>query len=45
MFYKLHERYVLRGWEQLPYAVQDTQTGSTNFGIKLRFRQFPFVME
>ena len=42
MFYKLLERYVLRGWEQLPYAVQDTQTGSTNFLDQTTFQAVSF---
>lgn len=31
MFYKLKERFILRGWERLPYAVQDRRTGITVF--------------
>lgn len=42
MFYKLHERYVLRGWEKLPYAVQDTQTESTNFVDQTTFQAVSF---
>ena len=31
MFYRLKERYLLRGWEKLPYAVVDRETARTMF--------------
>ena len=31
MRYVLNERYLLRGWEKLPYAVTDRKTGLTHF--------------
>ena len=31
MRYILDERYLLRGWELLPWAVTDRQTGKTHF--------------
>ena len=37
MYYKLNENFVLRGWERLPYAVQDLKTGNTQFIDALTF--------
>ncbi|MBQ7593848.1 MAG: radical SAM protein [Synergistaceae bacterium] len=37
MYYKLNEKYILRGWENLPYALIDTRTGLTSY---LSARQF-----
>ncbi len=31
MYYRLKENYLLRGWEKLPYALVDTNTGSALF--------------
>ena len=31
MFYRLKERYLLRGWDKLPYAVADRENGQTVF--------------
>ena len=31
MYYKLKENYMLRGWEKLPYALVDTNTGQALF--------------
>ena len=31
MFYRLKDNYILRGWENLPYAVADTRTGESEF--------------
>ena len=31
MRYILNERYALRGWEKLPYAVTDSRTGQAHF--------------
>lgn len=42
MYYKLKERYRLRGWERLPYAIQDTQTGSTDFIDEIAFQAASF---
>jgi len=42
MVYKLNERFVLRGWERLPYAVQDIETGNTQFIDELTFRAISF---
>ncbi len=42
MFYKLKDRFVLRGWERLPYAIQDTQTGKTSFLDDISFQAVSF---
>jgi hypothetical protein len=31
LFYKLKGQFILRGWERLPYAIQDRRTGRTAF--------------
>lgn len=31
MFYRIKERFLLRGWERLPYALVDRHTKRTNF--------------
>ena len=31
MFYRLKDNYILRGWDELPYAVVDTRTGKSSF--------------
>ena len=30
-YYRIKDRYILRGWEKLPYAVVDTETGHAGF--------------
>jgi radical SAM protein with 4Fe4S-binding SPASM domain len=42
MYYKLHERFALRGWDRLPYAVQDIHTGRTQFLDEQSFRAASF---
>lgn len=41
-FYKLKSRYALRGWERLPYAITDTQTGTTTFIDEMTFQALSF---
>ncbi len=31
MYYRLKDKYLLRGWEKLPYAIVDSTTGTANF--------------
>ena len=31
MYYRLKDRYFLRGWDRLPYALVDSETGSVSF--------------
>ena len=31
MYYRLNEKYLLRGWEMLPYAVVDSKSGNVRF--------------
>ncbi len=42
MFYKLKERYRLRGWERLPYAIQDVATGGVVFLDEKAFQAVSF---
>ena len=31
MYYRLKDKYLLRGWEKLPYAIVDSTTGDAKF--------------
>ena len=42
MYYRLKGRYVLRGWQRLPYALRDTQTGGTAFLDETAFQAISF---
>lgn len=42
MYYRLNERIALRGWEKLPYAVQETVTGQTEFIGEKEFMALSF---
>jgi len=41
-YYRLKERYVLRGWERLPYALQDTRSGLVSFLDEKAFQAVSF---
>ncbi|HHW47906.1 MAG TPA: hypothetical protein GXX14_04710 [Clostridiaceae bacterium] len=44
MFYKLKEQFILRGWERLPYAIQDRRRGLTAFLDETFFRRHLLAM-
>ena len=37
MYYRLNEKYMLRGWELLPYAIVDSETHRAHFVQKAEF--------
>lgn len=37
MYYRIKDKYKLRGWELLPYALVDSETHQTHFVQKAEF--------
>lgn len=42
MYYKLKGNYILRGWDDLPYALVNTDTGHTDFLTSQKFRAMEY---